>query len=142
MDLPSFASLTTLFPLTASYPSSPAVSIHGEHAHVLVESTTLHYWGSEGTGVERPRFGRGWRMRLWPIKGRGPFEVHRKLLWVVVCRCILCSIFLGGSGIVVGRGDSLFSVLKGCGWGRVVHFSQVEFKRIYAGFVFLQRLRW
>ena len=37
--------------------SSPTGSIHGEHAHVLVESTALHYWGSEGTGVERPRFG-------------------------------------------------------------------------------------
>ena len=69
--------------------SSPTGSIHSEHAHVLVESTALHYWGSEGTGVERPRFGRGWQMRLWPTKGRGPFEVHRKLLWAVVCCCIL-----------------------------------------------------
>ena len=37
--------------------SGPAGSIQGEYAHELVELTTLHYWGSEGTGVERPRFG-------------------------------------------------------------------------------------
>ena len=110
-----------VFTYRKSSVSGPAGSIQGEYAHELVELTTLHYWGSEGTGVERPRFGRGWRIRLWPIKGRGPFEVHRKLLWVVVCRCILCSIFLGGSGIVVGRGDSLFMAqylrgAVGVGW--------------------------
>ena len=53
-------------------------------------------------------------MRLWPTKGRGPFEVHRKLLWAVVCCCILYSMFLGGLGIVVGRG-TLFSWLSAIG---------------------------
>ncbi len=47
-------------------------------------------------------------MRLWSTKGRGPFEVHRKLLWVVVCCCASCSMFLGGFGVVVGRGTLFF----------------------------------
>ena len=53
-------------------------------------------------------------MMLRSTKGRGPFEVHRKLLWAVVSCCNLNSMLLGGLGIVVGRG-TLFSWLSAIG---------------------------